>query len=257
MPLLIDQFICRTDNFAVLVRDEATGFTASVDAPDGAAIQRRLSELGWKLDLILCTHSHGDHTAGNLSLKAATGCTIVGPAAEASRIPGIDRTVSEGDVVTIGSAIFDVLDTPGHTDGHIAYWSAGEEVAFVGDTLFSLGCGRIQPGAAAAMWTSLSKLAALPRDTSFYCGHEYTEANGRFAVTIEPNNLDLEARIAEVAQLRAAGKPTLPSTIGVERATNPFLRAASRRRRRATGMEQAEPAEVFAELRRRKDAFTG
>lgn len=257
MPLTFDQFICRTDNFAVLVRDDATGFTASVDAPDGAAIASRLRDLGWKLDLILCTHAHGDHTAGNLTLKSATGCTIVGPVGEADRIPGLDRPVREGDVVNIGSAIFDVLDTPGHTTGHIAYWSAGERVAFVGDTLFSLGCGRIVPGMAAAMWASLSKLAALPRDTSFYCGHEYTEQNGRFAVTVEPNNLDLEARIAEVAQLRAAGKPTLPGTIGVERATNPFLRASQGRLRRAIGMEKAEPAEIFAELRRRKDAFAG
>lgn len=255
MPYQIDAFICRSDNYGVLIHDPAAGVTATIDAPDGAAISARLRQNGWSLDFILVTHHHGDHTAGNLALKQETGCRIIGPAKEAGSIPGIDRTIGEGDLVEVGAAAFEVIETPGHTAGHISYWSEGEKLAFVGDTLFSLGCGRLFEGSAETMWQSLCRLAELPRDTRIYCGHEYTAENGRFAATIEPNNLDLEARIAEVAALRAAGEMTLPTTIGQELATNPFLRAGKRRLQMAIGMESAEPVEVFAELRRRKDNF--
>lgn len=255
--LAIDQSIFGSDdNFIVLVRDDATGQTAAVDAVDGPAIAARLRDLGWGLDLILVTHHHRDHTAGITALKQQFGATVVAPAADAGRIAGVDRGVREGDTVNIGSAIFEVIETPGHTAGHIAYWSAGEKVAFVGDTLFSLGCGRLFEGTPETMWASLQKLRALPRDTVVYCGHDYTAANGRFAVTLEPSNLDLEARIAEVAQARAEGRATLPTTIGAERATNPFLRADRPRLRRAIGMAKADPAAVFAEIRRRKDSFS-
>jgi hydroxyacylglutathione hydrolase len=253
--LTVDPFICRTDNYAVLLHDEASGETALVDAPDGEAILGRLRRRGWQLGSILTTHHHGDHTAGNIALKAATGCTVIGPAAEAGRIPGLDRGVREGDAVLIGAARFEVIETPGHTVGHVAYWCAEEKLAFVGDTLFSLGCGRLFEGTAATMWESLARLARLPRETRVYCGHEYTEANGRFAITVEPDNRDLRARIDEVARLRRQGKPTLPTTIGQELATNPFLRADRPRLRAAIGMEHSSPEEAFAELRRRKDIF--
>jgi len=253
--LTIEQFICRTDNYAVLVHDEASGETAAIDAPDAAAILERLSRRGWQLGMLLNTHHHFDHVGGNLALKEATGCVIVGPAAEAARIPGIGRRVGEGDRVAVGAAEFEVIETPGHTAGHISYWSAGEEIVFAGDTLFSLGCGRMFEGTPEVMWHSLQKLARLPRGTRLYCGHEYTETNGRFAITVEPNNLDLQARVAEVAELRAAGKMTLPTTIGQELATNPFLRSDRPRLQVAIGMKNAAPADVFGELRRRKDAF--
>ncbi|MGD9739116.1 MAG: hydroxyacylglutathione hydrolase [Bauldia sp.] len=254
MGLLYDLFICRTDNFGVLVHDEATGTTAAIDAPDAVAIEQRLRARGWHLGLILVTHRHGDHVAGNRALKALTGCTIVGPAAEADAIPEIDVRLGEGDEVRVGETIFHVIATPGHTAGHIAYYSADAAVAFVGDTLFSLGCGRVETDMT-TMWQSLQKIGALPRETVLYCGHEYTEANGRFAITIEPNNLDLEARIAEVSRLRASGGMSIPTSVGQELATNPFLRSDRPRLRRALGMEKVDPAEIFATLRRRKDAF--
>lgn len=254
MGLLYDLFICRTDNFGLLVHDEATGTTAAIDAPDAAAIERRLRDRGWRLNLILVTHRHGDHVAGNRALKALTGCRVVGPAAEADAIPEIDHAIRDDDEVPVGATPFRVIATPGHTAGHVAYYSEAAAVAFVGDTLFSLGCGRVETDMR-TMWLSLRKLGALPRKTALYCGHEYTQANGRFAVTIEPNNLDLEARIADVSRLRASGRPTIPTTVGQELATNPFLRADRPRLRHALGMEHADPEDVFATLRRRKDAF--
>lgn len=257
MALVFDQFICRSDNFGVLVHDRGTGVTASIDAPDAAAIEARLQALGWTLDLILVTHHHSDHTAGIRALKATHGCTVVAPAAEAASIPAIDRIVVGGETVAVGDASFMVIETPGHTAGHVAYWSESEAVVFAGDTLFSLGCGRVMEAPYETMWESLVKLKDLPRETVVYCGHEYTEANGRFAMTIEPNNLDLQARVEEVGRLVAAGEATLPTTIGAERSTNPFLRADKPRLRRALGMEDATAAEVFTELRKRKDAFRG
>lgn len=251
----IDAFICRSDNYGVLLHDREEGVTAAIDAPDGDAIAERLAARGWSLDLILTTHRHGDHVAGNLALKEASGCRIVGPAKEAAAIPGIDEAVEEGGEVAVGGGRFRVIETPGHTSGHIAYWCETESLAFVGDTLFSLGCGRLFEEPPAVMWRSLEKLAALPRETAVYCGHEYTAENGRFALTIEPNNLDLQARVAEVKALREADRMTLPTTIGQELATNPFLRADKRRLRQAIDMTSADPAEVFAELRRRKDTF--
>ena len=253
--LKVVPFICLADNYSVLLHDETSGATAAIDAPDAEAIRKRLDQLGWDLSVILVTHHHHDHTGGVAELKRWSGCEVVGPAAEADRIPGIDERVGEGDRIEIGSAAFTVIETPGHTAGHVAYWSEGEGLAFVGDTLFSLGCGRLFEGDAATMWQSLSKLATLPGGTLIHCGHEYTEANGRFAVTIEPENQNLRVRIDEVARLRAGGEMTLPTTVARELATNPFLRAGLPEVQSAVGMPGATAEDVFAELRRRKDRF--
>ena len=256
MGMRVEAFICRTDNYGVLIHDEQSGMTAAVDAPDADPILGHLDALGWSLDLLLITHHHRDHVAGTLAIKQATGCTIVGPDKESQSIPGLDRPVVDGETVAFGAQSFSVIATPGHTAGHVCYWCAESHLAFVGDTLFSLGCGRLSEGTSQEMFASLAKLAALPRETVLYCGHEYTNQNARFALTIEPKNIDLQARAEEVDGLHKAGKMTLPTTIGLEQATNPFLRADRRRLRTAIGMEGDSPEAVFAELRRRKDNFS-
>lgn len=254
MPQLeIHQFPCLSDNFGVLIHDATANVTASIDAPEAAAVRRALAEKGWRLTHILTTHHHADHVGGNEELKAETGCTIVGPKGEAGKIPGIDVKVGEGDRYTLGGFEVQVLDTPGHTIGHITYWIPAAKVAFVGDTLFAMGCGRILEGDARMMWTSLGKLMKLPRETVVYCGHEYTVANGTFAVGIEPGNTALAARLEKVKALRAAGKPTLPTTIGEELETNPFLRAPNAAIRKHLGMAANADWEVFGEVRERKN----
>jgi hydroxyacylglutathione hydrolase len=255
MALIIEQFLCRGDNYGVLIHDPAAGLTASIDAPQERPIRAKLAEKNWKLDRIFTTHHHGDHVEANLPLKAAFGCTIVGPAGEADQIPGVDEPVKGGDTFTFGAFEVRVIDTPGHTIGHISYWLPAAGVAFVADTLFSLGCGRLFEGTPEMMWDSLLKLRALPDETSIYCGHEYTEANARFALTIEPDNPELVARAEEVKRLSTAGQPTLPTTIGREKATNPFLRADTPGMGARLGMANADPAAIFAEIRRRKDNF--
>lgn len=253
--LQIHQIPCLQDNYGYLIHDPESGLTASIDTPDAAAIGRALAEKGWKLDYILNTHHHADHAGGNRLLKAKTGCVIVGCRADAARIPGIDVLVGDGDTFALGSHVARVIETPGHTVGHICYLFDADRAAFVGDTLFSIGCGRLFEGTPAQMWTSLQKLLALPDDTRVYCAHEYTQSNGRFAVTMEPGNAALAARVAEVAALRAAGRPTVPSTIGLEKATNPFLRPASPELRATLGMPAAHDSDVLGETRRRKDRF--
>jgi hydroxyacylglutathione hydrolase len=255
MPLIVEQFPCRSDNFGVLIHDPDQRVTASIDAPEEEPIVARLKEKGWNLDRILTTHHHEDHVEANLALKRAYGCAITGPAKEADRIPGIDDRVSGGDSFRFGGYEVRVIDTPGHTIGHISYWLPGAGIAFVADTLFALGCGRIFEGTAEMMWNSLEKLAALPDQTVVYCGHEYTEANARFAVTIEPENPELMRRAEEVRRLRSEGAATLPTTIALEKSTNPFLRADEATVRARLGMDDAPAAEVFAEIRRRKDDF--
>lgn len=247
------QFPCLDDNYGVLIHDPDSGATASIDAPDADAVREALAEKGWKLTHILTTHHHHDHTGGNLELKAETGCTIIGPKAEEARIPGIDRAVAESDVFPLGGAQVHVLETPGHTAGHISYWIPAHAVAFVGDTLFSLGCGRVFEGTYEMMWASLSKLRRLPAATRIYCGHEYTLSNGRFGLTIEPGNAALAARVAEVEQLRAAGKPSLPTRLDRELETNVFLRTRSPEIRQRLGLETAEDWQVFAAVRERKN----
>ena len=254
MPRLdIHQFPALSDNYGVLVHDAAAGLTAAIDAPEAGAVRAALATKRWKLTHIFTTHHHADHTAGNLELKQETGCTIFGPRAEAARIPGLDTAVGDGDTFRFGTAEVRVLDTPGHTAGHISYFIPSEPVAFVGDTLFAMGCGRVIEGTMEMMWRSLEKIRALPPQTMIYCGHEYTLANGRFALMIEPDNQALVARVAEVEGLRKAGKATLPTRLDIELATNPFLRAAVPSIRKRLGLEAAADWQVFAEVRERKN----
>lgn len=253
--LEIHMFPCLSDNYGYLLHDLGSGATASVDTPDADEILRQLDAKGWRLTHVLNTHHHSDHAGGNLALKARTGCTIVGPRADAARIPGIDVTVGEGDMVAVGAHRARVHDTPGHTRGHIVYHFAEARAAFVGDTLFSLGCGRLFEGTPGEMWSSLQKILRWPGDTKLYCAHEYTASNARFALTVEPQNAALKARAEAVAKLRAAGTPTVPSTLDEERATNPFLRPASVELRAMVGLVGAPDVEVFAKTRALKDAF--
>lgn len=256
MTTHIHQFPCLKDNFGALIHDSATGATASIDAPDADAVIAAATAQGWSLSDLLVTHHHIDHTQGIAGLKSRyPRLRVFGPAAEASRIAGMDIALGEGDMATVGGLAAKVIATPGHTAGHIVYWFEGDDVAFCGDTLFALGCGRVLETSLPVMWASLQKLAALPGETQVYCGHEYTLANAKFALTIEPDNGELQARAAKIAALRELGKATLPTTIALERATNPFLRAEEPGIQRRLGMEGADPAAVFAEIRGRKDRF--
>jgi hydroxyacylglutathione hydrolase len=246
---------CLKDNYAVLLHDSAADSTALIDAPEAAPIERALEETGWRLSDILITHHHGDHTNGVSALKARHNCRVVAPRKEAAKIPEVDVTVREGDFVTIGNMVGRVLETPGHTSGHIAYWFRAEKIVFVGDTLFSVGCGRVLEGTAEMMWQSLIKLRNLPLETQVYCGHEYTAANVHFALTIEPNNSALRSRAEQVPELCTRGKPTIPTTIGMEKATNPFFRADLPTVAAGVDLGGSPPAAVFAAVRARKDRF--
>ncbi|MFD0978790.1 hydroxyacylglutathione hydrolase [Tropicimonas aquimaris] len=253
MPLEIVTVPCRADNYAYLLHDAETGATAVVDVPDAAPIRAALAERGWSLTDILITHHHNDHIDGVAELKAETGARVVGAAADAHRLPPLDLAVREGDSVAVGAEQAEVLDVSGHTLGHIAFSFPG--AVFTADSLMALGCGRLFEGDARTMWASLSKLAALPPETLVYSGHEYTAANGAFAVTVDPDNPALKERVADVAAARAAGRPTVPSELSLELATNPFLRATDPQMKARMGMAGAPDAEVFGEVRRRKDAF--
>lgn len=254
--LEIHQFACLKDNYGYLIHDKASGKTAAVDTPDATRILAEAEGRGWRLTHILNTHHHFDHAGGNLAIKEKTGCTIIGPRAEAAKIPGLDIAVGEGDRVEIGASVARVFDVPGHTAGHIAYWFESDKVAFVGDTLFALGCGRLFEGSAAQMWSSLSKLAGLPGETKVYCAHEYTQSNARFAVTVEPHNAALLARSKKIDEARAKGEWTVPSTIALELETNPFLRAASADLQTTVGVT-GDLIKVFAKTRALKDEFRG
>ncbi|MGZ8389697.1 MAG: hydroxyacylglutathione hydrolase [Rhodoplanes sp.] len=253
MPAQNHLFLCLRDNYGVLVHDPATGATASIDAPEAGAVDAALAERGWRLTDILVTHHHGDHTAGIVELKERHGCRVTGPAHERNPIAGVDVTVSEGEIVKVGSLEAQVIETPGHTAGHIAYWFPKEKAAFVGDTLFSIGCGRLFEGSAETMWNSLVKLRALPDDTRIYCGHEYTQSNIRFALTVEPDNEVLKRRAADVDRLLAGGRPTVPSVLGEEKQANPFLRADLPQVAAAVGLAGKPAEQVFGELRERKN----
>jgi len=241
--LTIHQFPCLKDNYGFLARDESTGATATIDTPDAGRILQEADKRGWRITHILNTHHHPDHAGGNLEIKAATGATVIGPAREQDKIPGIDVALGDGDRVRLGESEARVFDVGGHTIGHIAYWFEPDKLAFVGDTIFAMGCGRLFEGTPEQMWTSLAKLMKLPRETRLYCAHEYTAANARFALTVEPGNAALQARANAVDAARARGEPTVPTRLDLELETNPFLRAK--------GVAE------FAERRRLKDEFRG
>ncbi len=256
MTTSVHQYLCLTDNYGVLLHDSTTGATACVDVPEAGPTLRALAERGWTLSDILVTHHHADHIQGVPDVKAKfPNAKVWGPAKDAARIPFLDHKVAEGELARVGSLTARVIETPGHTLGHIAYHFADDQIAFCGDTLFSLGCGRVFETPYAVMWSSLMKLAALPGDTKIYCGHEYTQANGRFAVTVDPDNPILKDRVDEVAKLRGEGRATLPTTIAAELAANPFLRVEEPSVQAAVGMRGGDPAAVVGEIRARKDRF--
>ncbi len=253
--LEIHQFECLGDNYGVLVHDPESGSTASIDAPEAEPILAALEEKGWSLSHVLVTHHHADHTGGIPALKARYGAVVVGNAADASRIPGIEVRVEDGETFEFAGHEVRVFDSSGHTVGHITYYFPGDGVAFAGDTLFTLGCGRVFEGTMAQMWASLDKFRDLPGETVVYCGHEYTQANARFALSVDPDNAALRTRAEHIDALRAAGRPTVPTTIAEELETNPFLRPDDPAIRAHLGMVDASDADVFAEIRRRKDSF--
>ncbi|MGH6771019.1 MAG: hydroxyacylglutathione hydrolase [Xanthobacteraceae bacterium] len=255
MPAQIRLFLCLKDNFGVLLHDPGSGATAAIDAPEAAPIEAALKATGWKLTDILVTHHHGDHTGGIEELKARHRCRVVAPDGEAGRIPEVDETVREGDAVRVGAIEGRVIETPGHTAAPATLHFPADKLVFAGDTLFSIGCGRVIEGSMDEMWQSMLKLRALPDDTRLFCGHEYTAANIRFARTIEPENQALAAREHAAARQIAEGKPTLPSTMGEEKAANSFLRADVPEVAKALGMAGAPAAQVFAEIRTRKNKF--
>lgn len=244
---------CLSDNYAVLVHEPLSGATLLVDAPEAPAIEAALGATGWRLTDIFLTHHHGDHIAGVAALKARFGARVVGPAHDRDRIAGLDATVKDGDQVMFAGIAAEVIATPGHTLGHVAYHLPDERLLFSGDTLFALGCGRLFEGTPAQMWSSLLRLRALPDQTQVYCGHEYTLSNARFALSVDPNNAALRARADAVEARRARGEPTVPSTLSVERLTNPFLRADDPAFAASLGMASAAPVDVFAHLRELKN----
>jgi len=255
MTAQIHLFPCLQDNFGVLLHDSESGATAAIDAPEAAPVEAALKATGWRLTDILVTHHHADHTGGIAELKQKYSCRVVAPQGEAARIPLVDVTVRENDKVKVGSLEARVFETPGHTAGHISYFFPSDKLAFVGDTLFSIGCGRVIEGTPPMMWQSLLKLRALPDDTKVFCGHEYTAANIRFCKTIEPDNPDLAARESEVTRLLADGKSTVPSLMGAEKKQNTFLRADDPKVAAAVGLAGKPAADVFAEVRARKNKF--
>ncbi len=255
MAAQIYQFPCRQDNFGVLIHDPASGATAAIDAPEEAAVRQALAVTGWKLTDILVTHRHGDHVEGITGLKRDFGCTVTAPAKAGAEVPKVDRFVAEGDTVMVGGISAKVMDTPGHCRDHVAFHFADDQVLFVGDTLFALGCGRVMESTFGEMFASLSRFSALPDATKVYFGHEYTLSNARFALSVDPANQALKARAASVEALRAKGEATSPTTIGVEKQTNPFLRAADKAIQAHLNMAGASPVAVFQELRERKNRF--
>lgn len=253
MPkIAISVFLCRKDNIGVLVHSE-DGSTASIDAPDAETILQELDSKDWKLTHILTTHHHNDHTAGNLALKDTTGCKIVGSSLEAGRIPGLDITVQDKENFSLGGHTVKVIATPGHTLGHVTYWMPEDAVAFVGDTLFVMGCGKVLEGTNEMMWQSLSRIAALPPETALYCGHEYTVANARFGLSIEPNNPLIRQRLEEAENILLKGGLTVPTRLDLELETNVFLRPHIVATRTYLGMGAVADWRVFGELRKRKN----
>jgi hydroxyacylglutathione hydrolase len=253
MAAEIRLFPCLTDNFGYLIHDPVTKATASIDAPEAAPVIQALEREGWNLTDILITHHHGDHVGGVAELKQKYNCRVLAPHDKSAKIANVDTRVAHGDVVKVGSLLVRVLETPGHTLDHVSYVFDSEKAVFAADTLFSIGCGRVFEGSYPQMWDSLLKLRALPDDFKLYCGHEYTAANVKFALTIEPDNAALKARAEEVTRLRAANKPTIPVTLGEEKKANVFLRADEPSVAASVHMKGASGAQVFGELRERKN----
>lgn len=251
----IRQIPVLNDNYVYLIREPQNSAVGVVDPAVAGPVLEEADRLGWQITHILNTHHHGDHTGGNLEIKDRTGCTIAGPAADRDRIPGIDVELDDGDTFMFGAVTAEIFFVPGHTRGHIAYWFSDADALFCGDTLFSIGCGRVFEGTMDQMWSSLSRLRSLPSETRIFCAHEYTQSNIKFAVSVDPNNLALRTREADVAAKRAKGEPTVPSRLGEELAANPFLRADQPDLQAAIGMAGADPVAVFAEIRQRKDTF--
>jgi len=255
MAIEIVTIACLADNYAFLLNDDETGFTALVDAPEDAAILNVLDQRGWSLDAVLLTHHHWDHVDGLAGILARHPAKVIGAKADAHRLPALDVAVSEGDALQIGSVAASVFDVSGHTLGHIAFYIPAAKAVFTADSLMALGCGRLFEGAPAVMWQSLQKLMALPIDTIVYSGHEYTAANAKFAISIEPNNPHLIARVAAIKTARASGIPTVPSTLADELATNPFLRGHIPEVQASVGLTGADAGTVFARVRKAKDTF--
>lgn len=253
--LEIHQFACLSDNYGFLVRDVATGRTATIDTPDADAILAAAARIGWTITDIWNTHWHPDHAGGNAAIVAATGAQVTGPAEVARITAAPDVLATPGQRVKLGDSAAVVMDVGGHTLEHIAYHFADDDIAFVGDALFALGCGRLFEGTAEQAHASLERLMALPDATTVYCAHEYTQANARFCESLGPAHAALAQRIAAIDAARAAGHPTVPTSIGLERATNPFVLANEPGLRAALGMPAASRVELFAEVRRRKDVF--
>ena len=255
MTLEIVTIPCLQDNYAFLAHDPESGKTAVIDVPEAGPILEALKARGWSADIVLLTHHHWDHVDGLPDLKKKHTPKVVGAAADVDRLPDLDLEVAEGDTVRIGREEGTVIDVSGHTMGHIAFHFPASQAVFTADSLMALGCGRLFEGEPAVMHESLSKLAALPEATIVYSGHEYTQSNAKFALTVDPENVALQARAAKIEELRAGDQPTVPSTLAEELATNPFLRSGDAGLRKAIGMEEADDVAVFAEVRKRKDNF--
>ena len=255
MPLEIVTIPCLRDNYAFLAHDKASGQTAVIDVPEAEPVSAALRQRGWVLSDVLLTHHHADHVDGLAALLADHPATVTGAAADAHRLPPLDRAVAPGDTITIGQDSGTVLDVPGHTLGHVAFHFPDSAVVFTADSLMAMGCGRLFEGTPAQMYASLARLASLPPETLVCSGHEYTASNAKFALTIEPGNTALISRMEKIETARVQGRPTVPSVLSVERATNPFLRSDSPEIQANLGLTGADPVQVFTELRRRKDSF--
>lgn len=255
MPLEIITVPCLSDNYAFLLHASGSGLTALVDAPEAAPIKAELEKRGWGLDLVLLTHHHWDHVDGLEELRQAYNPSVIGAAADSHRLPPLDLEVKDGTVFSLSREDVHVIDVSGHTVGHIAYYLPESGVVFTADSLMALGCGRLFEGSPKQMWQSLKTLAALPADIMVYSGHEYTQSNAAFALTIEPDNSALQTRVADIAKARAIGQATVPSLLSLELATNPFLRAGQDELKLAIGMEGIDSELVFTEIRKRKDSF--
>jgi len=255
MPLDLVTIPCLSDNYAFLIHDAASGDTAVIDVPEAAPILAALHQRGWALSQILLTHHHADHIQGVADLRAATGARVAGNAADAHRLPPLDLALHEGQTVQVGNETGTVIDVSGHTIGHLAFHFPASALVFTADSLMACGCGRLFEGTGPQMWTSLSKLARLPPETLVCSGHEYTASNARFALSLDPDNPALISRMAQIAQARQKGQPTVPSRLSDELATNPFLRAGLAQMKARLGLSDASDAAVFTEIRARKDRF--